>query len=158
MEMTVINAAIAARMLPAMFRQQLFLPPEPHGGADEVNLHVCRRMKAKRILRNMSQERLAKALGISYQQLQRYESGKSRLPSSLLYRAALALEVAAGYFFEGLPAGRAGCAEPGLDKAVLLVARDIQCMPDDDMRKALLDLIVSLATLFPAGRGSKGKP
>ena len=50
----------------------------------------------------MSQEHLAGTLGISYQQLQRYESGKGRLPSSLLYRVATTLQVPVSYFFEQL--------------------------------------------------------
>jgi transcriptional regulator with XRE-family HTH domain len=125
--------------------------PAPEGGADWVNLHVCRRMKAKRVLRNMSQERLAKAIGISYQQLQRYESAKSRLPCSLLFRAALALEVPIEYFFAAIPDGPGTATEPGLDKEALLAVRNIQSLPDGDMRRSLLRLIDDLARAPRAG-------
>jgi len=128
-----------------MLCQQRSDPPAIVDGADEVNLYVCRRMKAKRILRSMSQERLAKALGISYQQLQRYESGKSRLSCSLLYRAALALDVPVAWFFEGILTDRTFGAEHGLDKAALSAAGNIQRVPDGDTRKALLRLIADLA-------------
>ena len=117
----------------------------PDEDVDWVNLHVCQRMKAKRILRDMSQERLAKALGISYQQLQRYESGKSRLPCSMVYRAALALDVPITYFFDTMPADHGHGTEQGPGKAALLAARNIQRLPDGDMRQSLLNLIADLA-------------
>jgi transcriptional regulator with XRE-family HTH domain len=128
--------------------------PAPDEGVDWVNLHVCKRMKVKRILRDMSQERLAKALGISYQQLQRYESGKSRLPSSMLYHAALTLDVPFTYFFEGILADRAGSPEQGLDKAALLAVRNIQSLPDDDVRQSLFNLIADLARAPQTGKRS----
>jgi transcriptional regulator with XRE-family HTH domain len=134
--------------------QQPSVLPVPDGGADWVNLHVCQRMRARRILRDMSQERLAKALGISYQQLQRYESGKSRLPCSMLYRAALALDVPITYFFEAILADRASGSEPGPDKAELLAARNIQRLPDGDMRQSLLNLIADLAGAPRTGKRS----
>ena len=131
-----------------MLCQQPSILPAPGGGVDRINLYICRRMKAKRVLRSMSQERLGKALGISYQQLQRYESGKSRLPCSLLYQAALALEVPIAYFFEDIMIDRTVGAEPGLDKAALSAAGNIQRIPDGDMRKTLLGLIADLARPF----------
>jgi len=126
--------------------------PAPDGGVDWVNLHVCQRMRSKRILRDMSQERLAKALGMSYQQLQRYESGKSRLPSSMLYRAALALDVPIGYFFEAILDAPTGDSEQGLDKAALLAVRNIQRLPDGNMRQSLLNLIADLAPAPQTGK------
>jgi len=135
-----------------MLAQQLSDLHAADGGVDLVNLHVCQRMKAKRILRSMSQERLAKALGMSYQQLQRYESGKSRLPCSMLYRAALALDVPIGYFFEAIMDDRARDSEQGLDKAALLAVRNIQRLPDGNVRQSLLSLIAELA---PAPRTGK---
>jgi transcriptional regulator with XRE-family HTH domain len=128
--------------------------PVPDEGVDWVNLHVCQRMKARRILRDMSQERLAKALGISYQQLQRYESGKSRLSCSMLYRTALALDVPITYFFEAMLANHADGSEQGPDKAELLAARNIQRLPHGDMRQSLLNLIADLACAPRTGERS----
>jgi transcriptional regulator with XRE-family HTH domain len=128
--------------------------PVPDEEVDWDNLHICQRMKAQRVLRDMSQERLAKALGISYQQLQRYESGKSRLPGSMVYRAALALDVPITYFFEAIPAGHGDGSEQGPDKATLLVARNIQRLPDGDMRQALMNLIADLACAPRIGKRS----
>ena len=135
-----------------MVRQQPSPLPAPDGGADWVNLHVCRRMKTQRILSNMSQERLAKALGISYQQLQRYESGKSRLPCSMLYRAALALEVPIVYFFETITDDRGGGSHHGLDKSALVAVKNIQSLPVGDIRQSLMRLIDDLAHSPHGGR------
>ncbi len=134
--------------------QQPSVLPIADEDVDWVNLHVCQRMKARRILRNMSQERLAKALGISYQQLQRYESGKSRLPCSMLYRSALALNVPVTYFFDAILADHTQGSEQEPDKATLLAARNIQRLPDDDMRQSLLNLIDDLACLPRTGKRS----
>lgn len=135
-----------------MLAQQPSDLPAPDGGVDLVNLHVCQRMKARRILRGLSQERLANALGMSYQQLQRYESGKSRLPCSMLYRAALALDVPIGYFFDTIMDNGAHSSEQGLNKAALVAARHIQSLPAGNMRQSLLSLIAELA---PASRTGK---
>lgn len=60
----------------------------------------------------MSQERLADLLGVTFQQVQKYEKGVNRVAASRLYELAAALEVSVGYFFEGLSPGRmAGVAE-----------------------------------------------
>jgi transcriptional regulator with XRE-family HTH domain len=119
--------------------------PTPDDGADPVNLLVCRRMKTKRILLNMSQERLAKAIGISYQQLQRYESGKSRLTCTMMYRASLALDVPITYFFAGILDDHDGIADHGLDKSALVAVKNIQSLGDRDMRQSLMRLIDDLA-------------
>lgn len=112
---------------------------------DWVNLHVCRRLKAKRILCNMSQERLATALGISYQQLQRYEAGKGRLTCSLLYRAAVALEVPIAYFFETIPYGEGEALNMDVEKTALLIGRTVQDIPSAKIQRSLLELIGALA-------------
>lgn len=91
----------------------------------------------------MSQERLADALGISYQQLQRYESGKGRLPSSMLYRAATTLQVSVGYFFEQLQDADPWI-EPPVDKAILTIVRNLQDIPNPDTRQCLARLIDEL--------------
>lgn len=117
----------------------------PEAGRDySVDLHVGRRLKARRILANMSQERLARALSISYQQLQRYESGKGRLPSAMLYRAATALSVPIGYFFEQLEDGGGCPGEPAVDKSTLTIVRKLQQVVDPDTRQCLTRLIEEL--------------
>ena len=108
---------------------------------DWVDLHVAHRLKAKRILENMSQERLARALGISYQQLQRYEAGKGRLTCSLVYRAAKALNVPVTYFFEQMPEGPSAVSDRQPDKATLSAVRNLQGIANPDTRDCLVRLI-----------------
>lgn len=123
-------------------------PSEPigsDGDVDWVNLHVCRRLRAKRILNGMTQERLATALGISQQQLQRYEVGKGRMTCSLIYRAALAMDVPIGYFFEAIPLGEGEEPDREVEKTALLISRTIQDIPSAKIQKSLLDLVGVLA-------------
>jgi transcriptional regulator with XRE-family HTH domain len=74
--------------------------------ADEpnpVDVEVGRRLKRRRTLLGMSQERLGELLGISYQQVQKYERGANRIGSSRLYDICRILDVPAGYFLDQTP-------------------------------------------------------
>ena len=68
-----------------------------------VDAHVGARLRLRRKLIGMSQEQLADALGITFQQVQKYERGANRISASKLYDAAQALSVPIGFFFENLP-------------------------------------------------------
>lgn len=70
---------------------------------NEVDLHVGQRLRARRRQIGMVQEGLASALGLTFQQVQKYERGANRISASKLYDAARALGVPVSYFFEGLP-------------------------------------------------------
>ena len=74
-----------------------------------VDLHVGKCIRERRSELGMSQTDLADALGISYQQIQKYEVGTTRVAASRLWDIAKALDVDIGYFFEGIQkrAGRA---------------------------------------------------
>ena len=121
-------------------------------GRDNLDLHVGRRLKARRILANMSQERLAGALGISYQQLQRYESGKGKLPSSMLYRVAQALNVPIGHFFEQSTDGPGFTTEPPVDKSTLTIVRKLQEIANPNTRQCLARLIEELGKAVPKAK------
>jgi len=121
---------------------------------DSIDRHVGQRIKAKRILENMSQERLARALGISYQQLQRYESGKGRLPCSMMYRAAEALGVPVGFFFEQMPGTSDAPTGRQPDKAALSAARNLQAV-EPNTRECLMRLIDVLSK--PERQAKAGK-
>jgi len=69
-----------------------------------VDLHVGRRLRGRRKLLKVSLETLAEAIGVAYQQLQKYELGRNRISASTLYRIAAALQTPIDYFYEGLPA------------------------------------------------------
>ena len=82
-----------------------------------VDQHVGRRIRELRKRLGVSQERLADTLGLTFQQVQKYEKGANRVSASKLFDIAAALQTEIGYFFQGLPqpevAGAGGVAEGG---------------------------------------------
>jgi len=70
--------------------------------AHPIDTHVGRRLKARRRLLGLTQERLAKAVSIRFQQIQKYESGVNRISASRLWSLSKALKVPISYFFEGM--------------------------------------------------------
>lgn len=67
-----------------------------------TDIYVGQRLKQLRILRNIKQREFAKMIGLSFQQIQKYESGMNRIGASRLLEFATLLEVPVAYFFEGL--------------------------------------------------------
>lgn len=65
--------------------------------------HVGQRLREARILRGMSQHDLAVAIGLTFQQVQKYEKGSNRISASRLYQIGKVLRLKPAYFFEGLP-------------------------------------------------------
>lgn len=76
----------------------------PHP-ADE---HVGRQLAAIRLHSDITQAQLAKAIGISFQQLQKYENAKNRVSASTLFEISKALGIPVSRFFEGLPGNDSG--------------------------------------------------
>ncbi|SDN78542.1 helix-turn-helix domain-containing protein [Ensifer sp. YR511] len=72
-------------------------------GPHPADQHVGRQLATIRLQSDVSQVQLAKAVGISFQQLQKYENAKNRVSASMLYEIASCLGVPVGRFFEGLP-------------------------------------------------------
>ena len=68
---------------------------------DPVDINVGSKLRARRTLLGMSQEKLAEAVGLTFQQVQKYEMGKNRISASRLYQFAQILDVSISYFFEG---------------------------------------------------------
>ena len=67
-----------------------------------IDLHVGQRLRQRRCLLGMTQQKLAQAVGIKFQQIQKYESGANRVSASRLWALAEALEVPVSHFFDGL--------------------------------------------------------
>jgi transcriptional regulator with XRE-family HTH domain len=67
-----------------------------------VDLHVGARIRLRRRMQGVSQEKLADALGLTFQQVQKYERGANRVSASKLYEIAAALHAPVSYFFDGL--------------------------------------------------------
>jgi transcriptional regulator with XRE-family HTH domain len=70
-----------------------------------VDIYVGGRMRLRRIQRGMSQGALAAKIGVSFQAVQKYESGDIRISASRLYDVAQVLQVTPSFFFEGYPDG-----------------------------------------------------
>lgn len=103
--------------------------------SNPVDVHVGNRIRLRRTLLGMSQERLGNALGLTFQQVQKYERGRNRVGASRLYDLACVLDVPVGFFFADLPtqAGDAdqpdtgnaqGMAEPAASLLLPTVAQD----------------------------------
>ena len=120
-----------------------------------VDRHVGERVRARRKQLGLSQDRLAEALGLTFQQVQKYERGVNRISASKLFDAAGALSVEVPYFFEGLQqeAGVDGVAEPAAPafQPLTLTAEDTELLTAfrsisrKRMRRRVLELVRELA-------------
>jgi transcriptional regulator with XRE-family HTH domain len=72
-----------------------------------IDRHVGSRVRMQRMLAGVSQEKLGEALGLTFQQIQKYEKGTNRISASRLQQIAKMLGVPVSFFFEGAPAGEA---------------------------------------------------
>ncbi len=119
-----------------------------------VDIHVGMRVRLRRTLLGMSQERLASAVGLTFQQIQKYERGKNRIGSSRLYQFANILEVPVAFFFEDMPGDatqglNAGGNMPSDDvlskRETLELVRAYYRIPSELARRRVSELIRSLA-------------
>ncbi len=70
-----------------------------------IDKHVGSRVRMRRMLAGISQEKLGDALGLTFQQVQKYEKGANRISASRLQQIAKMLDVPVAFFFDGAPAG-----------------------------------------------------
>lgn len=75
------------------------------GFPNPIDVHVGARIRQRRTFLGITQERLAEAIGLSFQQVQKYERGGNRVSSSRLVDLAYALDVSISFFFEEMSAG-----------------------------------------------------
>ncbi|MBJ7409384.1 MAG: helix-turn-helix transcriptional regulator [Phenylobacterium sp.] len=133
-------------------------------GPDPIDVHVGLRVRLRRKSLGLSQQSLAEALDLTFQQVQKYERGANRISASTLFRISQVLEVPVSYFFDGLydPANVAGerFAQvydtvlqelllepngPALAEAFLSIRRR-------GIRKSVTDLVRSIAANDEAGQ------
>ena len=89
----------------------------PPGVPNPVDVHVGGRVRLRRTLLGLSQEKLGDAVGLTFQQIQKYEKGANRIGASRLYQFSEILDVAVSYFFEDMPTeikSRRGAYQMGL--------------------------------------------
>ena len=77
--------------------------PEREGRSSPVDVHVGSRIRLRRTLLGMSQERLGEALGLTFQQVQKYERGANRVSASRLFDLARVLDVPISFFYDDMP-------------------------------------------------------
>ncbi|WP_028796194.1 helix-turn-helix domain-containing protein [Thalassobaculum salexigens] len=120
-----------------------------------IDIHVGTRVRLRRTLLGMSQERLGEALGLTFQQVQKYERGANRVGASRLFELAKALGVPVSYFFDDMP-GEDG-VEPSVPAAgpmeedpmrrreTIELVRAYYRITDDTARRRLYELMRSIA-------------
>ena len=72
-------------------------------GPNPIDIHVGARLRLQRTLLGLSQEKLGEAVGITFQQLQKYERGATRISASRLFNLAQVLDVPVSFFFDDMP-------------------------------------------------------
>lgn len=122
--------------------------------ANVIDVRLGQKVRARRMEAGLSQERLAELLGVTFQQVQKYEKGINRIAASRLFQISAALEVSVAYFFDGLHPARAdGVAEEGPDGFVydaLATPEGMQMLTlfgsirSGKLRRRVLDLLRTL--------------
>jgi transcriptional regulator with XRE-family HTH domain len=111
-----------------------------------IDQHIGSRLRLRRTLLGMTQEQLASVLGISYQQVQKYETGTNRISASRLFEIGQMLETDAAYFYEGLSKGPEVGELPhgGHNRVAIDLVRNFLEIADENQRTALAMLVKTL--------------
>ncbi|WP_432449609.1 helix-turn-helix domain-containing protein [Aliiroseovarius marinus] len=111
-----------------------------------VDVHVGKKIREVRLLRGMTQVIVADQLGLSFQQLQKYETGYNRVSASKMFEIARLLKVEPGYFFDGLPReGSDAAANGALDERTAKAAQALSSIADEKVRNQIHSMIHELA-------------
>ncbi len=138
------------------------------GSADPIDKYVGTRIRARRMGLRMSQTRLGEAIGVTFQQVQKYENGTNRVGSSNLFKIARILDVPVGYFFDGISDGTlagAGVQVPGMaeppqenlrfdpmnSRESIELMHNYYRITDPEVRRKLYLFVKSLANAYTAG-------
>ena len=132
-----------------------------------IDAHVGKRLRLRRTLMGWSQEKLGEAIGLTFQQIQKYEKGANRISCSRIYDFARLLEVPTSYFFDDLPAENgsfgttnASPAAESIDAALsssgerprrdtLELVRAFEHLANKELRHSVLKLVQSMRDNSP---------
>jgi transcriptional regulator with XRE-family HTH domain len=128
-----------------------------------IDKHVGARVRMRRMMISMSQEKLGERLGITFQQIQKYEKGTNRIGASRLQQIATVLGVPVSFFFEGAPvqesSGAFGeSASPAYVSDFLATSDGLALtkafmkVTDSKVRRRIVDLVEAIATEEEAKR------
>jgi transcriptional regulator with XRE-family HTH domain len=119
---------------------------------DPVDVHVGARIRTRRLLLGMNQETLATALGLTFQQVQKYEGGANRVSASRLAEMAAVLGVSVAYFFRDLEtADDAGATDEQEIREMMQRPEAIElvrwyyAITDSDVREQFLEMVKTVA-------------
>lgn len=113
--------------------------------AHPVDRFVSSKIRACRVSRGLTQANLAKEIGCSFQQLQKYESGNNRVSASRLYDIAHALRVPVAYFFEGYSSENGSSASNEMDPMTSRILFALAHLESDEVKEKLCKMIVAIA-------------
>ena len=154
------KAAAAKAVKPAKRPRKLTSKKAParkkKGGPDPVDVHVGARVKLRRMVLGMSQEALGNALGLTFQQVQKYEKGANRIGAGRLLQLSQLLEVPVQFFYDDYEKmiGAPGFAEDGVEDAFMelihspegvQLCRYFSEIKDPKVKKRVLDLVRSIS-------------
>jgi len=111
--------------------------------AQDIDHHVGTMLRARRVALGLSQQQLAEAVDLTYQQAHKYETGANRISAGRLHALARALEVDVGYFFAGFGAGEPRQLAPG-QRQMLELTRSFAAL-SRQQQEALCELARALA-------------
>ena len=120
-----------------------------------VDVYVGKRIKQLRWLKGMTQQQLAKQIGVKFQQVQKYETGANRVSASRLWQLCEALNVPVSFFFEGYPGDKLSSKSRGFsdstdvlnEREALELVRAYYAHPAG-FRRYILDLLKSVPKYF----------
>lgn len=135
----------------------------PAGAPNPIDVHVGSRTRLRRTLLGLSQERLGEMIGLTFQQIQKYERGANRVSCSRLFDLSRALDVPISYFFDDMADGVSEMspvqmgrepltheplppeADPRLRRETLELVRNYYSITDPDVRRRIYDLAKALS-------------
>jgi transcriptional regulator with XRE-family HTH domain len=125
----------------------------PKKQTNPIDIQVGNRVRIRRMLIGMSQERLGDLLGLTFQQVQKYEKGVNRIGAGRLFEVSRILNVPVDFFYEGVNAMPAGAGEAESAPVMEFVSSGeglqlslaFMKIRDTKVRKRVLDLVKSLA-------------
>jgi transcriptional regulator with XRE-family HTH domain len=124
-----------------------------------IDKHVGSRVRMRRMMLSMSQEKLGNALGLTFQQVQKYEKGTNRIGASRLQQIAHIVQVPVSFFFEGAPAVAGLTRHDGMSEAPspayvsdflatsdgLALTKAFMRIGDSKLRRRIVDLVEQIA-------------
>lgn len=127
--------------------------PEVAARASNVDEHIGSHIRARRRMLGLTQEDLANRVGVTAQQVHKYENGSNRVSASKLFEIASALALPVSAFFEGLPTPPGGELDPEsraknrllLDKEILELAMSFDHIEESRLRRVVLRIIKAAA-------------